>query len=71
MAKQQELGRHKVVGSEVVPGFNGRVTVFHTAFDPLAEPISPELEQLLLENASSKAMRTVLLRSLAEAKGEK
>ncbi|MBZ0304413.1 MAG: hypothetical protein K8J31_32050 [Anaerolineae bacterium] len=71
MTADPERGRTVVIGRELVPDMNGRVTVYRTKFDPDAEPIIPELEIDLLKNASSEAMRSVLADALAQAKGEK
>jgi hypothetical protein len=62
-------GRKVTTGKRVHPNSNGRIIVFETRFVPDADPVSPELEHELLNHASSTAMREILKRSIAEARG--
>lgn len=63
-------GRKVVRTKEIRPDSNGRITVFRTEILEHELPVSPDLEQDLLENASSEAMRRILGRSIAEARGQ-
>jgi hypothetical protein len=62
-------GRKVTIGRRVHPNSDGRIIVFQTRYVPDADPVSPELEDGLLNNASSNAMREILKRSIAEARG--
>ncbi|OGG12035.1 hypothetical protein A2Z00_03335 [Candidatus Gottesmanbacteria bacterium RBG_13_45_10] len=65
------MGREVVVSKKQIEGTNGRAFVFHTAFDPTAPPISPELEAAILGHTESDTMRKILAEGIAATKGTK
>lgn len=67
----RKQGRRKVVGKIVRPESSGRIIVFRTTYTTDVDPVSHELEEDLLRNASSSTMRSIFEESIAEARGAK
>lgn len=68
--EQPPRGREVVVSRDPVPGTYGRVHVFRTEYDPNAEPISPELEQLIRNTPASPEVASLLAQNMERIKAK-